>query len=79
MQALVEPRREILATNRNQRSRARVAGLLVISVCALTAFIEKFVLGGVIFPIAVASRSMAPALLGPVRAWTCASCSQEFV
>jgi len=56
-----------------------MAGLWVALLCALAAFVESFVLGGVIFPIVVASRSMTPALLGPVRAWTCTSCSQEFV
>lgn len=51
----------------------------VAMLCALAAFVESFVLGGVIFPIVVASRSMTPALMGPVRAWTCTSCGQGFV
>jgi len=55
-----------------------MAGLWVVLVCALAASVESFVLGGLIFPIVVASRSMTPALLGPARAWTCTSCSQQF-
>jgi signal peptidase I len=79
MQALVERRRETLAPGKHQRRRTHAAVLVAVLLCALTAFVECFVLKGVIFPIAVASRSMAPALMGPVRVWTCTTCRQEFV
>jgi signal peptidase I len=41
--------------------------------------VDAFLVSGLVFPVRVASGSMAPALLGPHRAWTCKQCKETFV
>ncbi len=58
-----------------------VATILHVSIgCALAAIlVDAWFVSGLISPVVVASGSMAPALLGPHRAWTCVGCPREFV
>ena len=47
--------------------------------CLLAALlVDGWLLSGLFRPVIVASGSMAPALRGPHRAWTCAGCGAEF-
>ena len=56
------------------------AVLRVAVACALVAIVvDTWLLTGLFSPVVVVSGSMAPALRGPHRAWTCVGCQREFV
>src|SRR5262249_3271748 len=55
----------------------RVLRLVVAGAIALV-LVEAWLVRGIGVPVVVSSGSMAPALRGPHRSWTCASCGHPF-
>jgi signal peptidase I len=48
--------------------------------CALVVIlVDTWLVTGLLAPVVVVGESMAPALVGPHRAWTCVHCRHEFV